>query len=81
MTLELPQLFFVTFEIDAIYWYNKVYYVSKRKQQGRGGSCIKGLVHQLDMQVLIKGHCCCDQNAIGLVAFESPGKEKSAYLS
>ena len=40
----------------------------------------KGPVHQLDMYVLIKGHCPCDQNATGLVTFESQGKEKSAYL-
>ena len=41
---------------------------------------IKGPVHQLDMYVLIKGHCLCDQNAIGLVTFESQVKEKPAYL-
>ena len=40
----------------------------------------KGPVHQLDMYVLIKGHCRRDQNVIGHVTFESQGKEKSAYL-
>ena len=40
----------------------------------------KGPVHQLDMYILIKGHCHCDQNAIGLVTFESQGKEISAYF-
>ena len=40
----------------------------------------KGLVHQLDMLVLIKGPCRGDQNAIGLLTFESQGTEKSAYL-
>ena len=35
-------------------------------------------VHQLDMYVLIKGHCHCDQNVIGLVKLECQGKEKSA---
>ena len=29
-------------------------------------SVLKGPVHQLDMKVLIKGHCHCDQNAIGV---------------
>ena len=41
---------------------------------------LKGPVHQLDMQVLIKGHCRCDQNAIGLVTFGGQGKEKFTYL-
>ena len=41
---------------------------------------VKGLVHQLDKHVLIKGQCRCDQNAIGIVTFESWVKEKSAYL-
>ena len=45
-----------------------------------GMHTLKGPVHQLYMYVLIKGHCRCDQNAIGLVTFESQGKEKSAYL-
>ena len=41
---------------------------------------LKGPVHQLDMQVLIKGHCRCDQNAIGLLTFGGKGKEKFTYL-
>ena len=36
----------------------------------------KGPVHQLYMYVLIKGHGRYDQNAIGLVTFESQGKGK-----
>ena len=28
---------------------------------------LKGPVHQLDMEVLIKGHCRCNQNAISLL--------------
>ena len=40
----------------------------------------KGPVHKLYMDVLIKGHCRYDKNAIGLVTFETQGKEKSAYL-
>ena len=41
---------------------------------------LKGPIHRLYMYVLIKGHCRCDQSAIGLVTFESQSKEKSAYL-
>ena len=42
-------------------------------------SRLKGPVHQLDMYVLIKGHCRCDQTAIGIVTFGGQVKEKFTY--